>query len=149
MRQEQKRLVQDSFAQIAPIAEEAGQLFYARLFERDPTLRVLFRGDIREQSRHLMTALRFAVESLNRLEELLPALRQLGQRHVGYGVTPEHFALVGETLLWTLEQGLGDAFTPETREAWAEVYAVVATVMQEGMEAFSAGTRETRQLVAA
>jgi hemoglobin-like flavoprotein len=130
---EQKVLVQDSFALVAPIAEEAAALFYERLFQLDPGLRQLFSTDIREQGRKLMQMLAIAVNSLDNLSNLLPALHALGRRHVAYGVTPQHFAVVGEALLWTLERGLGAAFTTDVREAWTSVYRVLAHTTLDGM----------------
>jgi nitric oxide dioxygenase len=124
-------LVQDTFRQIARISDQAAALFYARLFELDPSLRPMFRGDMAEQGRKLMHVLALAVSSLNKLETLLPAVRQLGINHTGYGVREEHYATVGAALLWTLEKGLGPAFTPEVRAAWTETYATLANVMQD------------------
>ena len=130
---EQKTLIQDSFALVVPIANTAAELFYARLFELDPSLRTMFRGDMREQGRKLMQMLTVAVRGLDRLDAILPAVQALGRRHAAYGVRDEHFETVGAALLWTLEQGLGSAFTPEVAQAWASLYAVVATTMQDGM----------------
>jgi len=126
----QKELVQKSFAQVRPIAETAAALFYRRLFELDPTLRPLFKGDLEEQGRKLMDMLGVAVKGLDRPEALLPALANLGRRHAGYGVKERDYETVGEALLWTLEQGLGPSFTPEVREAWATVYRLVADTMR-------------------
>ncbi len=125
------QLVKDSFRQIVPIADQAAALFYARLFELDPALRHLFRGDMREQGRKLMTMIAVAVQSLERIDTLVPAVRQLGARHAGYGVTEEHYATVGAALLWTLEKGLGPAFTPAVREAWTTTYSLLANTMIE------------------
>ncbi len=125
------QLVKDSFRQIVPIADQAAALFYARLFELDPALRHLFRGDMREQGRKLMTMIAVAVQSLERLDTLVPAVRQLGARHAGYGVTEDHYATVGAALLWTLEKGLGPAFTPAVREAWTTTYSLLANTMIE------------------
>jgi hemoglobin-like flavoprotein len=125
------QLVKDSFRQIVPIADQAAALFYARLFELDPALRQLFRGDMREQGRKLMTMIAVAVQSLERIETLVPAVRQLGARHAGYGVTEDHYATVGAALLWTLEKGLGPAFTPAVREAWTTTYSLLANTMIE------------------
>jgi len=133
MTPQQKNLVQDSFALVVPIADEAGALFYSRLFQLDPTLRTLFRGDVTDQSRKLMQMLAVAVHGLDDLESILPALHALGRRHVAYGVTGRHFETVGAALLWTLATGLDARFTPEVREAWAVVYSVLAKSMQEGM----------------
>jgi hemoglobin-like flavoprotein len=125
----QKVLVQTSFAQVRPIAETAAALFYRRLFELDPTLRPLFKGDLKEQGRKLMDMLRMAVKGLDRPEALLPALAALGRRHAGYGVNKRDYETVGEALLWTLEQGLGPGFTPEIKEAWTTLYRLVADTM--------------------
>jgi hemoglobin-like flavoprotein len=133
MTPDQKALVQHSFEEVAPIADTAAALFYARLFELDPSLRPLFPGDMQEQGRKLMQMLTVAVRGLDRLDTLVPAVRALGRRHVAYSVRPEHFDTVGAALLWTLAQGLGPAFTPETRDAWAAVYSILASQMQAGM----------------
>jgi len=127
----QKTLVQDSFATIAPIADDAAVLFYGRLFELDPSLKALFRGDMQEQRKKLMQMLAAAVKGLDRLDQLVPAVQELGKRHVGYGVADSHYDTVGEALLWTLEMGLGRGFTPEVKEAWTTVYGLLATTMKE------------------
>jgi len=129
MTPEQIRLVQHSFAKVAPIAEDAAVLFYDRLFTMDPSLRSLFKGDMKEQGKKLMTMLNIAVAGLSDLDKIVPAVQQLGRRHTGYNVKPEHYATVGEALLWTLEQGLGDAFTAEVKDAWATVYGIVSKTM--------------------
>jgi hemoglobin-like flavoprotein len=132
MNQKQIQLVQNSFEQVKPIANIAADLFYDRLFELDPGLRPLFKSDLSEQKHNLMTTLSFAVASLKRPETILPAVRQLGARHVGYGVQEYHYQTVGAALLWTLGQGLGAQFTPEVEDAWTAVYTVLAQTMQEG-----------------
>ena len=109
----QKVLVQQSFAKVVPQADVAAALFYGRLFDLDPGLRSLFKGDITEQGRKLMTMLATAVKGLDRPDELLPAVRNLGARHAGYGVKDEHYDTVAAALLWTLERGLGPDFTPD------------------------------------
>lgn len=131
MNNEQVKLVQDSFAQVLPIADVAADLFYARLFEIDPSLRRMFPTDMAEQKHKLMLTLKFAVNSLSRLGELVPAVQALGRRHAGYGVKNEHYNTVAVALLWTLEQGLGEAFTPEVKAAWIAVYTLLAKTMQE------------------
>ncbi len=124
--------VQDSFRLVAPIQEAAAGLFYGRLFEIAPQLRPLFaHTDFDDQGRKLMTTIGFVVASLRRPDALLPAARGLAVRHTRYGVEEEHYALVGAALLWTLEQGLGEAFTPETHEAWAAAYAMLSGAMIE------------------
>jgi hemoglobin-like flavoprotein len=124
-------MVQTTFAKVAPIADEAAALFYGRLFELDPSLRPLFKTDLKEQGRKLMRMIGMAVHGLDRLDELVPAVRQLGTRHMGYGVRDEHYDTVAAALVWTLEQGLGSDFTPEVRDAWVAVYAVLASTMKE------------------
>jgi hemoglobin-like flavoprotein len=128
----QKRLISESFRAVAPIAGTAAGLFYCRLFEIDPGVRPLFRGNIEDQGRKLMQTLGYAVASLDRLEQLLPALREMGRRHAGYGVAEPHYETVGAALLWTLGQGLADAFTPDVRQAWAALYGLLATEMKLG-----------------
>jgi len=127
----QKKLVQSSFAKVVPIAETAAELFYSKLFALDPSLKPLFKGDLKEQGRKLMRMISMAVNGLDRLEALVPAVQDLGRRHVLYGVQPAHYDTVGEALLWTLERGLGPDFTPEVKEAWTVVYGILASVMKE------------------
>lgn len=121
----QIQLVQHTFVVVAPEAEAVAQLFYGRLFELDPSLRGMFKGDMKDQGRKLMQMLSVAIRSLEHLDSILPAVQALGERHVGYGVKLEHYNTVGEALLWTLEQGLGAAFTPDVKEAWATVYGAL------------------------
>jgi hemoglobin-like flavoprotein len=127
--QAQIALVQNSFAVVAPIADDAAALFYRRLFEIDPTLKVMFKGDMADQRRKLMQMLSAAVKGLNRIDRLIPVVEDLGRRHVNYGVEEHHYDTVGNALLWTLEKGLGAAFTPDVREAWATVYGLLASTM--------------------
>jgi hemoglobin-like flavoprotein len=127
----QKRLVQESFARIAPVADDAAALFYRRLFQLDPMLKLMFRGDMAEQRKKLMQMLTAAVKGLDHLEQLAPVLQDLGRRHVVYGVADAHYDMVGQALLWTLEKALGRDFTPELRHAWTTVYTLVATTMQD------------------
>jgi hemoglobin-like flavoprotein len=124
-------LVQKTFAQVAPIADTAAALFYGRLFEIDPALRPLFKGDMAEQGRKLMQMIGVAVNGLDRLDQIVPAVQQLGIRHAGYGVKEEHYSTVAAALLWTLEQGLGADFTPDVKDAWTAAYTVLATTMQQ------------------
>ena len=124
-------LVQSTFKSLAPISDTAAQLFYGKLFELDPALKVLFKGDMREQGRKLMMMIGTAVAGLNDLPRLLPAVQSLGKRHAGYGVKPEDFDTVAQALLSTLGQGLGEAFTPEVKQAWTETYMTLAGVMKQ------------------
>jgi hemoglobin-like flavoprotein len=128
----QVELVQTTWEQVVPIADTAASLFYGRLFELDPALKPLFTSDIKEQGKKLMQMITVAVRGLGDLGALVPAVKALGARHTGYGVKPEHYDTVGAALLWTLEKGLGPAFTPEVKEAWAAVYGVLADTMQKG-----------------
>jgi len=125
----QIKLVQTSFAQVAPIAATAADLFYGRLFEIAPQVRTMFPDDLAEQKKKLMAMLGTAVAGLSRLETLMPAVQALGRRHAGYGVKAQHYASVGSALLWTLERGLGEAFTPEVKDAWATTYIILSTTM--------------------
>lgn len=127
---EQKKLVQSSWSQVVPIADTAAGLFYNRLFEIDPSLRPLFTSDINEQGRKLMQMIGTAVRGLDKLDEIVPAVQALGRRHVGYGVKDEHYDTVASALLWTLEKGLGDAYTPAVAEAWTSTYTLLAGVMK-------------------
>ena len=129
MTPQQIELVQTSFKKVVPIAGTAADLFYDGLFEIAPDVRSLFPQDLSEQKTKLMGMLGTAVGSLHQLDTILPAVKELGKRHVGYGVKPEHYALVGGALLWTLEKGLGADFTPEVKTAWTETYTSLAGVM--------------------
>ena len=122
-------LVQSSFAQVVPIAEQAAAIFYARLFELAPEVRSLFKGDMAAQGRKLMAMLKGVVDSLDRLDVLIPVAQRLAERHVGYGARPAHYAVVGAALLDTLAAGLGPAFTDETRAAWTVAYGTLSSVM--------------------
>jgi hemoglobin-like flavoprotein len=126
MQPESIRLVRTTFAQIQPVAN----LFYERLFTLDPSLRPLFSADLSQQKHALMATLKVAIEHLDRPDELVPIVERLGVRHVSYGVQPAHYATVGAALLWTLEQGLGTAFTAPVRTAWTAVFELLASTMQ-------------------
>ncbi len=122
-------LVQQSYAQVAPIADQAAAMFYARLFELDPSLKSLFRGDIAEQGKRLMDMIAAAVQDLDDLDSLVPVVEDLGRRHVRYGVTADNYDTVGRALLDTLEKSLAEAFTDDVRRAWTTVYGVLSTTM--------------------
>ena len=145
MTEKQIELVQDSWAKVVPISETAAELFYNRLFQLDPALRSLFKGDMKEQGKKLMTMIAVAVKGLSNLEQIVGAVQDMGRRHAGYGVKDEHYDTVGAALLWTLEQGLEDAFTEEVKAAWTETYTLLATTMKDaanGGETVSAGGDE-------
>jgi hemoglobin-like flavoprotein len=128
-------LVQASFEHVRPILEPAAVMFYDRLFELDPSLRGLFRNSREAQAQKLAQALTVVVKGLEHPAQLRGAIEALGRRHAGYGVRNEHYTTVGEALLWTLEQGLGAAFTPEVRAAWEDAYGWLAFVMREAAAA--------------
>ncbi|RJF89814.1 hemin receptor [Oleomonas cavernae] len=129
MTPEQIDLVKQSFEKVVPIAPQAADLFYDRLFEIAPEVVPLFKGDMPTQGAKLMQALGLVVGSLDRLHEVLPAVKALAVRHVGYGVKEVHYTPVGAALLWTLEQGLGDQFTPAVKDAWIIAYGALSGVM--------------------
>ena len=136
----QIELVRSSFAAVEPIADVAATIFYRRLFDLDPAVRLLFAAtDMPAQRRNLMQTLTVVVRALDRLETVVPAVEALGRRHSGYGVRAEDFETVGAALLDTLEEGLGDAFTGETRDAWAAAYGILASVMIGAAASAAAG----------
>ena len=135
MNPEQIELVKSSFSKVAPIAETAAELFYQRLFELDPSLKPLFKGDMTEQGRKLMAMLATVVNKLDQLGDLMPTIQSLGKRHIDYGVKPAHYDTVGEALLWTLEQGLDSEFTAEVKDAWVAAYSALAGAMIASAEA--------------
>jgi len=132
MSPEQKHLVKTTWAKVVPIADAAAGLFYDRLFTIDATTRPMFAtADMAEQRKKLMQALAFVISGLDRTEQLLPAIQGLGRTHLRYGVTEQHYDSVGAALLWTLEQGLKDGWTPAVKEAWVAAYTLVASVMKD------------------
>lgn len=131
MTRQQVQLVQFSFRAVQPMTTTAGELFYKRLFEIDPTLRPLFKSDLRQQAQDFMRVLAIATSGLSNLSTLLPVLKELGVRHATYGVKPEHYDAVREALLYSLALILQDAYTDEVRSAWATAYAMLAGIMKE------------------
>jgi hemoglobin-like flavoprotein len=131
MTPEQVGLVQQSFAQVAPIADKAAEIFYDRLFEVAPAVKPLFSGDMAEQRRKLMATLAVVVGGLSDLPSVLPAASALAKRHVAYGARPEHYPVVGDALLWTLARGLGPQWTPEVAAAWTAAYTTLSGFMIE------------------
>jgi len=129
MTPDQVKLVQQSFAKVAPISETAAVLFYDRLFEIAPQVRAMFPSDMTEQRKKLMATLAAVVSGLANLESILPAASALAKRHVTYGARAEHYPVVGSALLWTLEKGLGEAWTPELAAAWAAAYGTLSGFM--------------------
>lgn len=131
MTPEQIKLVQDSFKKVAPIAPQAADIFYARLFEIAPEVRPMFPDDMSNQKDKLMGMLGTAVTNLHQVDTIIPTVQELGRKHVDYGVKDEHYKPVGEALIYTLEQGLGDEFTPEIKDAWVATYTTLQGVMTQ------------------
>ena len=131
----QVALVQKSWRQVTPISATAAELFYGKLFSLDPALKPLFKGDMKEQGRKLMTMISTAVSGLSHLDAIVPAVQELGRRHQTYGVKPKDYDTVGTALLWTLNHGLGEAFTPDVEQAWVATYGVLAKTMKDAAAA--------------
>jgi hemoglobin-like flavoprotein len=125
----QIKLVQESYAKVAPIADQAAVMFYNRLFEVAPQVKAMFPADLTEQRKKLMATLSVVVNGLSNLQSVLPAASALARRHVSYGAKPEHYPVVGGALLWTLEKGLGDNWTTEVAEAWTAAYGTLSGFM--------------------
>jgi hemoglobin-like flavoprotein len=132
MTPQQIELVKKTWVMVVPISGTAAELFYGRLFELEPSYRGMFKHDMTEQGKKLMKTINIAVEALDDVEPLVPTLKQMGADHAGYGVVDRDYNVVGAALLWTLEQGLGDVFTDEVKNAWASVYEVLADTMKAG-----------------
>lgn len=129
--QRQVYLIQESFAKVEPIADQAAEIFYNKLFEYAPEVRPLFKRPIPQQGKMLMGALKAAVNGLNNLDALVPVLQRMAIKHVEYGVQPEHYTPVGNALLYTLKTGLGSHWNPELRQAWVDVYRLMAHTMKQ------------------
>lgn len=131
---QERMLVQDSFDKLMVNSDKTADLFYSHLFEIAPDLKPLFaNANMGEQGSKLLTMIAAVVRSLNDFHRVLPAIQEMGERHVAYGVKKEHYPLLGESLLWTLEQSLGDGFTPATKEAWTNVYNSIADIATQGV----------------
>jgi hemoglobin-like flavoprotein len=131
----EKKLIQDTWAEVVPNADRAATLFYQRLFDIDPTTRPLFQvTDMAQQRKKLLQVLSVAVSSLDNLGALRKTVEDLGRRHAGYGVKDAHYDSVGVALLWMLEQGLGSAWTPEAAAAWTEVYGLLSGIMRQAQQ---------------
>ena len=134
MTPEQKLIVKDTWAQVLPIQEKAASLFYGRLFDQYPEVKPMFKGDMQQQGEKLMKMLDQAVSSLDNLDALVEPLKQAGKAHKGWGVAAADYDKVGSSLLWTLEQGLGDAYTPAVEDAWTSTYSTLSSVMIDGAQ---------------
>lgn len=138
MTPQQITLVKTTWAQVVPIKDEAASLFYGKLFELDPAVKPLFKDNIVEQGKKLMMAINTVVNSLDKIETMVPIIQDMGRRHAGYGVQSHHYDTVGAALIWTLGAGLGPAFTPEVEAAWLSAYNLLAGVMKEAAQAVAA-----------
>ncbi len=145
MTPEQKTIVQDTWAAVVPIQEQAAELFYGRLFSEYPEVKPMFKGDMQEQGEKLMKMIDQAVSSLDNLEPLIDPLKAAGKAHKGYGVAKADYAKVGACLLWTLEQGLGNAYSPAVEDAWGETYNTLSSVMIEGAEYDVVPVKKTKE----
>jgi len=144
MTPEQVKVVQDSFTEVASIADKGADLFYERLFSIPPEVRPLFPDDLSAQKKKLMQVLTVAVTNLHQVERIIPAVQELGRRHAGHGVTLDHYEPAGAALLWRLEQGLGSAFTLQVKDAWTATYTTVADVMKRAAAEIPAMAEMTR-----
>jgi hemoglobin-like flavoprotein len=131
MNTEKIALVRSSWQQVLPIKDTAAELFYGQLFELDPSLRHMFKGDMVEQGRKLMAMINTVVNSLDKLGPILATIQEMGRRHVDYGVKEAHYDTVGSALIWTLGKGLGDGFTPAVKDAWVEAYTILSSAMKQ------------------
>jgi nitric oxide dioxygenase len=145
MTPEQVSLVQQSFSKVAPIADQAAVMFYDRLFEVAPQVKAMFPADMTEQRKKLMATLAVVVNGLSNLESILPAASALAQRHVAYGARAEHYPVVGSALLWTLENGLGEGWTPEIASAWTAAYTTLSGFMIEQAYGHPQATEEAAE----
>jgi hemoglobin-like flavoprotein len=129
MTEKQIKLIEESWDYIIMNTDEAGELFYGRLFDKHPELKPLFKSNPQEQARKLIALITFAVNKLNSFEEIISDVEALGKRHVAYGVHPKHYEIVGDTLLWTLEQGLGEKWNGDLLVAWSNLYGILSDIM--------------------
>ncbi len=129
MNSTQVKLVQESFAKVVPISEAAAVIFYDRLFEVAPSVKAMFPDDMTQQRKKLMMMLAAVVNGLGNLESILPAASALAKRHVDYGARPENYPVVGGALLWTLEKGLGEAWTSDVADAWTTAFGTLSGYM--------------------
>lgn len=139
MTSEQTQIIQNTWAAVSKLDDETvGGLFYNNLFTIQPALRSLFKSPVPEQSKKLMAMLHYLIHNLHKPQEITTGLTHLAQRHVQYNVTPEHYNIVGSALLLTLEQGLGELWNEEVKQAWVALYTNVASIMIAAGEAKAA-----------
>lgn len=130
MKAEQLQLVLDSLSLVQPIADDIAKSFYKHLFEIVPPTKKLFTGDMERQGTMLMTSLSLAVSGLSNMDEILPSVQALGERHFSYGVKPEYFQPACDSFIWALETHLGDQFTPALKEAWTLAFQSLTNAMR-------------------
>ena len=130
MTEEEIHLVQSSWQRVRPITTQAAELFYFRLFDTAPELKALFKTDMAQQGHRLMEMIDTAVGKLEHWDQLAPAVQALGRRHAGYGVKDADYDKVASALIWTLDKGLGEAFTEEVKAAWITTYSALAETMK-------------------
>ena len=130
MNAEQVKLLRETFKAIEPMAQETGEMLYNKLFEIDPSLQPLFKGDIKTQAKMVITAIGLAVSGLDKPEGLQDQVKSLGTRHITYGVPPRDVNTFGAALIWALDQSLGPAFTPEVKDAWIAAYGALSVAMR-------------------
>ena len=135
MNAQQIQLVKETWSFVIVKSDEAGELFYSKLFEVAPGVKHMFKGEMKEQSRKLMGMITYVVTKLDKLDTILTEVRSLAQRHNKYGTQKEHYAVVGECLIYTLKTGLGERWNAQTEAAWIAVYTILSGAMIEGQEA--------------
>jgi hemoglobin-like flavoprotein len=135
MKPQQIELVKETWSYVITKSDEAGEIFYNRLFEVAPGVRHLFKGEMKEQSRKLMNMVTYVIAKLDKLDTIVGEIKSLAQRHNKYGAKPEHYTVVGECLIYTLKTGLGDRWNRQTEEAWLTVYTVLSSAMIAGQNA--------------
>ena len=152
--EQEKSTVVRTWRLVVPIADTAADLFYGRLFEIAPQYKPYFKSDMKSQKKKLLMMLSFVVRSLDWAEaqwrddvavdeDLFLVIAALGKRHTSlYKIPNESYDSVGQALIWTLAQGLGDAFTDDVKEAWVKVYTLLARSMQLAGEAREIGDVE-------
>jgi len=125
----QIKLVQDSWKIITPVSQKMGEEFYNQLFEKAPQLKQLFKSEPKDQAMKLMFMISYLVHRLDQMPDLQEEIVKLANRHKGYGTQIEHYAIIGDTLMWSLKNNLGAQWTKETEEAWKKTYRLIADLM--------------------
>lgn len=140
MNAQQIQLVKETWGFVIVKSDAAGELFYSRLFEVSPGVKHLFKGDVKEQARKLMSMVTYVIAKLDKLDTILTEIKSLAQRHSKYGAQKEHYAVVGECLIYTLKTGLGDRWNANVEAAWIAVYKILSNAMIEGQQSSKVST---------